>query len=162
VDLKQLLNQFLNFVNKLSVRQKMLIGGIIVGAIIIIGFSMMMMSEPKISVLYNNLEPEDASQIIEQLKSQKIPYQIDDGGKTIKVPSEKVYELRLQMAAKGLPSSGVVGYELLDKSSLGMSEFQQKLNYKRALEGELARTIMQTEGVEHARVQIVIPEKNHF
>jgi len=162
VDLKQLLNQFLNFVNKLSVRQKMLIGGIIVGAIIIIGFSMMMMSEPKISVLYNNLEPEDASQIIEQLKSQKIPYQIDDGGKTIKVPSEKVYELRLQMAAKGLPSSGVVGYELLDKSSLGMSEFQQKLNYKRALEGELARTIMQTEGVEHARVQIVIPEKTIF
>lgn len=159
---KELLNQILNAVNKLSTKQKIIIGGIIVGAVVVIGIAMLLMSEPKVSVLYNNLEPEDANQIVEHLKAQKIPYQLDDGGRTIKVPSEKVYELRLQLAAKGIPSSGVVGYELFDKSSLGMSEFQQKLNYKRALEGELARTIMQTEGVEHARVQIVIPEKTIF
>ena len=80
------------------------------------------------------------------LISDKIHYKIEDNGKTIKVPKDKVYETRLSLAGKGIPSSGVVGYEIFDKTTMGMSEFMQKLNYKRALEGELARTISEQEG----------------
>ncbi len=154
--------QLLAIFNRLAMPQKVTIGAAVVGTIVLMGVLVGILNEPSMTVLYTNLAQDDASKVIEQLSSQKISYKIEDNGKTIKVPQEIVYETRLSLAGKGIPNSGVVGYEIFDKNTMGMSEFIQKLNYKRAIEGELSRTIMQVEGVEGARVHIVIPEKSIF
>lgn len=154
--------QLLAIFNRLAMPQKIMIGGVVVGTIVLLGVLVGMLNEPNMAVLYTNLAEEDASKVVDQLNSQKIAYKIEDNGKTIKVPQEVVYETRLSLASKGIPNSGVVGYEIFDKNTMGMSEFIQKLNYKRAIEGELSRTIMQVDGVEAARVHIVIPEKSIF
>ncbi|MEG8989454.1 flagellar basal-body MS-ring/collar protein FliF [Ignavibacteria bacterium 4148-Me] len=156
------LQALLGIINKLNPKQKfMLIGGILLTAVLLV-VMIFFLNEPTYTTLYSGLSAEDASKVVEYLSSQKILYKIDDGGQTIKVPREKVYETRLALASRGIPSSGVIGYEIFDKTSMGMSEFMQKLNYKRALEGELARTISQLDGVQGARVHIVIPQKTIF
>lgn len=152
----------LGIFNKLSLQQRLVIGGVVVLTVVLLGFIVFAFNEPNYSALFTNLAPEDASKVVEHLSGQKIPYKIEDNGQTIRVPKEKVYETRLTLAGKGIPNSGIVGYEIFDKTTMGMSEFMQKLNYKRALEGELARTIMQEEGVEAVRVHIVFPQKSVF
>ncbi len=97
-----------------------------------------------------------------KLKDAKTPYQIAEDGKGILVPSDKVYEMRLSLASEGLPQGGGVGFEIFDRKNFGMTEFVQKLNYQRALQGELSRTISQLNGVEQARVHLVMPEKSLF
>ncbi|MGE5679444.1 MAG: flagellar basal-body MS-ring/collar protein FliF [Bacillota bacterium] len=148
--------------NKLSLQQRMVIGIVVVLTLVLLGFIVFVFNEPSYSALYTNLAPEDASKVVDHLTGQKVPYKLEDNGQTIRVPKDKVYEVRLQLASKGIPSSGIIGYEIFDKTTMGMSEFMQKLNYKRALEGELARTIMQEEGVGGVRVHIVFPEKSVF
>lgn len=156
------MGELLSIFNKLSFQQKIMIGSGIILTFVLIGVSFVFLNEPNYSTLFTGLHEEDASKVIEQLNSSKIPFKIEDNGKTIKVAQEKVYETRLSLAGKGIPSSGVVGYEIFDKSTMGMSEFMQKLNFKRALEGELSKTITQQEGIEGARVHIVIPQKSIF
>ena len=112
--------------------------------------------------LFTNLTTEDAGEIVKKLKESKIPYQLSSDGKGVMVPSDKVHELRLTLASEGLPQGGGVGFEIFDRKNFGMTEFVQKLNYQRALQGELARTISQLSGVEQARVHLVIPEKSLF
>lgn len=148
--------------NKLSMQQKMLIAGIIILSVILFVFVVFVFNEPNYATLYTNLAAEDAATVVDHLNSQKVPYKLDDNGQTIKIPKEKVYEMRLSMAAKGIPSTGIIGYEIFDKNTMGMSDFMQKINLKRALEGEIAKTIMQQNGIEGARVQIVFPEKTIF
>jgi flagellar M-ring protein FliF len=99
---------------------------------------------------------------VDKLKEKAVPYQLDDGGKTIRIPKDQVYDLRLSLAGEGLPQSSIIGYELFDRANLGVSDFVQKINYRRALEGELARTILQIDEVEAARVHLVVPEKTLF
>ncbi len=118
--------------------------------------------KPEFQVLFSNLVQEDSAQIIEKLKDEHIPYELKQGGKAILVPSNQVHELRLQYAGEGLPSGGGVGFEIFDKPSLGMTEFIQNLNFKRALEGELSRTISRLEEIESARVHIATPKKSLF
>jgi flagellar M-ring protein FliF len=113
-------------------------------------------------VLYTQLTVEDAAAITSKLREMKVPYSIAGDGTTILVPSSTVYETRLRLASEGLPQGGGVGFELFDQRSFGMTEFVQKLNYRRALQGELARTIMQLAAVHTARVHIVLPEKSLF
>lgn len=156
------LGSVLGIFNKLSMQQRMMLVGIFAISLLLLGFVVFVFNEPTYTTLYSNLAGEDASKVIEQLSSQKIPYKIEDSGTTIKVPKDKVYEVRFSMASKGIPNSGIVGYEIFDKNTMGMSEFMQKLNYKRALEGEISRTIMQQSGIEGARVHIVFPEKSIF
>lgn len=112
--------------------------------------------------LFTNLTSEDAGEIVKKLKDAKTPYQITADGKGVLVPSDKVHELRLSLASEGIPQGGGVGFEIFDRKNFGMTEFVQKLNYQRALQGELARTIAQLAGVEQARVHLVIPEKSLF
>ena len=112
--------------------------------------------------LYFNLSPEDAGTVIEELKDQKIPHRLSANGRTVMVPDGKIYDLRLSLASRGIPSGGGVGFEIFDKTDLGTTEFVQKLNYQRALQGELARTINQFAEVEQARVHITLPEKTLF
>ncbi len=112
-------------------------------------------------VLYANLSEEDAGRITEELKAGNIPYQLASTG-TILVSSEKVYDLRLQLASQGMPQGGGVGFEIFDNTSFTTSEFVTKLNYRRALEGELARTVKSLSGVRQGRVHLVIPDKTVF
>ena len=110
-------------------------------------------------VLFNNMSEEDSGQIVVKLKEMKIPYRAEARG--ILVPQSRVYDTRLQLASQGLPQGGI-GFELFDKNNFGATEFVQKLNYKRALQVELARTIMAMSPVEHCRVHLAMPEKSLF
>ncbi len=156
------LQALIGIINKLNPKQKFLFGGGILLTLILLATLLFILNEPNYTTLYSSLSQEDASKVVDYLNSQKVLYKIEDNGQTIKVPKEKVYEMRLALAGKGVPSSGIIGYEIFDKTTMGMSEFMQKLNYKRALEGELARTIQQQDGVIGVRVHIVIPEKSIF
>jgi flagellar M-ring protein FliF len=119
-------------------------------------------NRPDLATLYANLNPADAGQVIEQLKAARITYRIDDGGTRILVPSGVVHETRIKLATAGLPQGGGVGFELFDRTSFGATDFVQKLNYQRALQGELARTIGQIREVQQARVHIVLPQPSVF
>ena len=119
-------------------------------------------SKPAYTPLFSGLAGADASAIVEQLRSENIPYELSNGGATVLVPEEYVYEQRLTAAAAGLPSSSTGGYSLLDSMGVTTSEFQQSVTFKRALEGELARTIGAMKGVRTASVQLAIPEETVF
>lgn len=110
--------------------------------------------------LYTNLSEEDAGQIIQKLAELKVPYVTTPGG--IMVPADKVYELRIQLASHGIPLGGAVGFELFDKTSYTMSDFAQKLNFRRALQGELSRTIRSLSEVASCRVHLAVPDKSLF
>ncbi len=131
---------------------------ICVGAIIgLAAFS----ARPNYATLYSGLQEKDLGDVVAKLKESKTPYQLRADG-SVSVPAEKVYELRLTMATAGLPKGGSVGYEIFDQNRLGGSEFQEKLNYQRALQGELERTIMSFGQVARARVHIAMPERALF
>jgi flagellar M-ring protein FliF len=112
--------------------------------------------------LYTNLEPQDASAIVEKLKTTQVPYRIDPDGRAILVPEERVAPLRLELASSGLPRGAGVGFELFDRSQLGATEFEQHVSLRRALEGELTRSILTIQGVQSARVHLVMPERRLF
>jgi flagellar M-ring protein FliF len=114
------------------------------------------------AVLFSQLDQEDAAAIVAKLKEQKTPYVIEGGGSTIEVPESRVGEARLELASAGMPRGGGVGFESFDKMRLGATEFEQHVLYRRALEGELARTISTLGAVQSARVHLVLPEKSVF
>ncbi len=113
-------------------------------------------------LLYGNLAESDASAMVEWLKGQKIPYQLTNNGHNILIPAPNVYETRLALASAGLPQGGGVGFEIFDKQSFALTDFVQKVNYSRALQGELSRTITSLGPVESARVHLALPEKRLF
>ncbi len=119
-------------------------------------------SQPSYSPLFSGLAASDASSIVDQLKTDGVPYQLTDGGGTILVPEASVYNERLKAASAGLPTSSNGGYALLDKMGVTASEFQQNVTYKRAIEGELASTIQALKGVKMASVQLAIPKDTVF
>ncbi|EDP76466.1 flagellar basal-body MS-ring/collar protein FliF [Hydrogenivirga sp. 128-5-R1-1] len=118
--------------------------------------------QPDYAVLYSNLSPEDMNAVLTELDKEGVKYKVGRDGRTILVPENKVRDVRLKLAAKGIPNKGVIGYELFDKSTIGLSEFQQRVNFKRAIEGELVRTILRFKNIEDARVHIALPEKSIF
>ena len=118
--------------------------------------------KPSYSPLFSGLAAADASAIVEQLRTDGVPYQITEGGGTILVPEDKVYDERMKSASAGIPSSTTGGYSLLDQMGVTSSEFQQSVTYKRAMEGELASTIASLDGVKTASVHLAIPEKTVF
>ena len=113
-------------------------------------------------LLYANLSEADAGSVVTWLKAQKIPYQLKNGGRNIWIGADKIYETRLSLAANGLPSGGGVGFEVFDKQSFALTDYVQKVNYTRALQGELARTITSLAPVETTRVHLALPEKRLF
>jgi len=146
----------------ISPGKRMLVVGVVVTTLLAFAALIMLANRTDYRPLFTNLSTEDAGEIVKKLKEAKTPYQITPDGKGVMVPSDKVYELRLSMASEGLPQGGGVGFEIFDRKNFGMTEFVQKLNYQRALQGELARTISQISGVEQARVHLVMPEKTLF
>ncbi|MBP2167153.1 flagellar M-ring protein FliF [Erwinia toletana] len=117
---------------------------------------------PDYRVLYNNLTDEDGGAIVTQLTQMNVPYRFEENGGALMVPAEKVHELRLRLAQQGLPKGGAVGFELLDKEKFGISQFSEQVNYQRALEGELARTIETFGPVKSARVHLAMPKPTLF
>ena len=148
--------------SKFSINQRMIILVALAGSIAGLIAVALWTQQPDMQVLFTNLNPEDAAGIVDKLKETKVPYETTGGGATILVPSAQVHELRLQLATQGLPHGGGVGFEIFDRSSIGMSDFVQKLNYRRALQGELARTIAQMPEIERARVHLATPERRLF
>lgn len=156
------ISQFVNLLNALPLSKKISLIFIIVllGA----GFAgiFYLGNQEDYQVLYNNLSPEDGGVIVTKLKERNIPYKIEANGTIVMVPTEKIYELRLSLAGDGLPRSGNVGYEIFDKTDFSTTQFVQELNYKRALQGELVRTINQFDEVSSSRVFIVVPKASLF
>ncbi len=110
------------------------------------------------SLLYGKLDEAEAAKVVAALDEAKVPYKFSAGSGNILVPADKVYQLRMEMAGKGIPRGEGVGFEIFDKANFGLSDFVQRANYTRAVQGELARTISQLDQVESARVMIVMPE----
>ena len=125
-------------------------------------FLMVWSGEPDFQPLYSNLAPEDAGAILTRLKEKKIPYKISPNRDSIMVPSGQIYEIRLELASQGLPLGSGVGFEIFDNAKLGMTEFVQNVNFQRALQGELSRTINRFDEVQNSRVHIVMPSKSLF
>jgi flagellar M-ring protein FliF len=118
-------------------------------------------SSPDYRVLFSNLSEKDAGAVTATLQQMNVPYKTEAGG-TLLVPSDQVYDLRFKLAAQGLPKGGAVGFELMDATKLGMTQFQEQVTYQRGLEGELARTIQSLSPVESARVHLAIPKPSVF
>jgi flagellar M-ring protein FliF len=149
--------------DQLSWVQRGAIIGVSVAALGAVYFLFMWASTPAYAVLFSNLSNQDAGAITTQLDAAKVPYQLSHGGTTIMVTSSQVDAERIKLANQGLPSSGVVGFSLFDKTSIFQGDsFTEQINYTRALEGELTQTISQVQGVQYARVNIVLPQQDLF
>ncbi len=156
-NLTQLGQQLLGIWKQLGLNQRISI--ILATGVVCAGLGTMAFwsSRTDYALLYGKLEEGEASKIIAALDESKVPYQIRGAG-SIYVPTEKVYQVRMQMAGKGIPRGDGVGFEIFDKANFGISDFVQRANYTRAVQGELARTISQLDQIENARVMIVMPE----
>ncbi|AUX91733.1 flagellar basal-body MS-ring/collar protein FliF [Mixta gaviniae] len=117
---------------------------------------------PDYRTLYSNISDEDGGAIVAQLAQMNVPYRFQEHGGAIMVPADRVYEARLKLAQQGLPRGGQVGFELLDQEKFGLSQFNEQINYQRALEGELARTIEKLGPVKSARVHLAMPKQTLF
>jgi flagellar M-ring protein FliF len=143
---------------QLGVNQRV---SLVVAAVAVVGglIAVVLWSQrPDFQLLYARLGDKDAAGVISYLQSQNIPHHVAAGGSAVQVPSNMVYKLRMDLASKGLPSGEGVGFEIFDKGQFGLSDFVQRTNYLRAVQGELSRTITQLQGVRAARVMIVQPE----
>jgi flagellar M-ring protein FliF len=156
--MKNFTQSLVNLWKELGLNQRVSI--ILAALVVTIGLVALVMwsRRPDLQLLYGRLSEKDAAAIVSQLQAQNIPHKVTNGGASVYVPSDQVYRLRMEMAAKGVPSGDGVGFEIFDKGQFGLSDFVQRTNYLRALQGELARTISQLDGVSSARVMIVQPE----
>jgi flagellar M-ring protein FliF len=148
--------------HKISLVQRALLIAVLLACGIISAILVYWARRPDMRMLYQGLSPAEASKITEKISEKGISYQLQDGGTTIYVPEEKVYQLRLDMAKDGLPAAEQGGYRIFDAEKIGVSPFVQNVNLKRALQEELAKSIQMIEGVVHARVHIVSPERTLF
>jgi len=126
------------------------------------GFFVQWFTKVEYAELFTGMEPTAAGEVVNKIQEMGVPYQLANQGTTILVPANQVYDLRLQLAASGVIASGGTGFELFDESKLGITDFERQLNYQRALQEELRRTVIQLEAVEQARVHLVIPEQSLF
>jgi len=161
LDLKNVMGQIGNIWNGISLSHKfimiMMTMGFIGGIIGVTQWA----RKPDFALLYGELGPKESGEIVDLLKEDNVPFQIRGNGSAIAVPSEKVHEMRLKLAGKGLPREES-GYELLDKVGFGTSDFVQRVNYRRAIQGELAKTIRHLDYVEWAQVHLALPEGSLF
>ncbi|HHT9111931.1 MAG TPA: flagellar basal-body MS-ring/collar protein FliF [Candidatus Wunengus sp. YC65] len=161
LDLKNVMGQIGNIWNGISLSHKFIMIMMTLGFIGgIIGVTQWA-RKPDFALLYGELGPKESGEIVDLLKEENVPFQIRGNGSAIAVPSEKVHEMRLKLAGKGLPREES-GYELLDKVGFGTSDFVQRVNYRRAIQGELAKTIRHLDYVEWAQVHLALPEGSLF
>ncbi len=159
-------DQFKNAIQSVSkgmtASQKLTIGTTIL--VTLVGFFLLLRwaTKPDYALLFSELDLKEADQIVESLRTEGVSYKLGSGGRSVRIPSKDVYEWRMKLASQGLPTSGGIGYEVFDKKNIGISDFVQKINFQRALEGELSRTIRGIASIQDVRVHIVIPEERLF
>lgn len=157
-----LLNAFALWFKQLSSKQKLslsLASAFIILLTVLLSYWIL---SPTYAVLFTQLDEQDANQIVNQLEGDNIAYQLRNDGRDVLIDKELIAKTRLKVMASGLNLSGRVGFELFDKNDFGMTDFSQKINYQRALQGELERTIVSLDEISQARVHLVIPEKHLF
>jgi len=164
MDFKVLLQQITNTIQKLTLKQKSVIAASLVA---LVGFLVFLVlyngksGSSNYSILFDKISPSDSALIIQQLEKDNVPYKIINEG-TIEVPSNIVYKERIAIAAKGIPKNSKVGFELFDKQNFGSTDFEQRIKYLRALEGELSRTVEGLDPIEKADVHIALPKESVF
>jgi flagellar M-ring protein FliF len=149
--------QILKFWNELGVNQRV---SLILATVLVAAAMAAMLvwsSRPQLVLLYGGMDGKDMSDVAHALEEQAVSYEIRNGN-SIYVPKDSVYKVRMELASKGVPSGGSIGYEIFDRTGFGVSDFVQRTNYTRAIQGELQRTITQLRGVRTARVMIVLPQ----
>jgi len=162
VNPEQLLAPLKRLTSTLTPRQIAMLAAAFVGVVGITVGSAYWMNSPSYTLLYADLDPESANAVVARLKTAKIQYVLDDGGRSVRVPVERVDELRLDMASQGLPTTGRIGFEIFDRTAFGTTEFLEQVNFRRGLEGELGRTIGTIAEVASARVHIALPKASLF
>jgi len=150
------------WINRLRANPKIPLMVISAAAVAVVVAMVLWAKSPDYRTLFSNLSDQDGGAIVQQLTQMNIPYRFADNGGALEVPADKVHELRLRLAQQGLPKGGAVGFELLDQEKFGISQFSEQVNYQRALEGELARTIETLGPVKTARVHLAMPKPSLF
>ena len=154
--------QVMQNLSNLSQRQKLSAAAALAAAIALLVGVWLWSQEPDYAVLFSNLEERDGGAIVTALQQQNVPYRFSAGGGAILVPQSMVHDVRLRLAAEGLPRGGMVGFELMEGQKLGVSQFHEQVNFQRALEGELSRTIQSLASIARARVHLAIPKQTAF
>ncbi len=161
-DAREILNNLKDRFLALSTPQKIALIAIPILTLIALIALITLATKPNYTVLYSGLSQEDMSAIMVELDKEAINYKVGQDGRSILVPEQQARDIRLKLAAKGIPSKGIVGYEVFDRTGMGVSDFQNQVNFKRAVEGELARTILRMSGIEDVRVNIGMPQRSIF
>lgn len=154
-----------NWLQRLSAldrSQRMRLGAGIALLVVAAVAAMVMGRQPDYKVLFSNLSDKDGGAIVAQLSQMNVPYKHADGGGAILIPAERVHDVRLRLATQGLPRGSVTGFELMETNRFGMTQFQERLNFQRGLEGELTRSIQALSSVQGARVHLALPNQNGF
>ena len=139
--------------------------GLLIGLAVLLAASAVMMlwvRTPEYRVLFSNLSDRDGGAIVASLGQMNVPYRFTDGGGAILVPATQVHDVRLRLASQGLPKGSNVGFELIETQRFGITQFQEQINYQRALQGELERSIMTLSEVSAARVHLVLPKESLY
>jgi flagellar M-ring protein FliF len=160
--LESTLSGLRSFWTERSLAQRVLMGGTLLSVSAVFLLVIYWLNRADYKVLYARLYPEDAAVVVEMLQKEKVPYRLAENGATILVPAAKVYDLRLTIAGKGALHGQGIGFEIFDENKIGQTDFVQHINYQRALQGELARTMSELPGVERARVHLVLPNRSLF
>ena len=160
--LNQATEKVLSFWKGISFTQRIFVGGL--AAILLACFAgfMFWLNKPDYQVLYSNLSPEDANRVVNLLQAEKVSYKLENNGSSVLVPQPQLYDLRIKVAGEGGLVGTGIGFEIFDDVKVGVTDFVQKINYQRALQGELSRTISQFPNVESARVHLVVPQRSLF
>src|SRR5918993_1745762 len=162
VDPQQLLARLKTLTSNFSAGQLAMLGISFVLVVGVVAGSAWYLNAPNYVLLFSDMDAEAAGQMVTRLKNLKVPYQLDAGGRAIRVPADRVDELRLELTAQGMPESGRVGFEIFDRTAFGATQFLEQVNYRRALEGEIARTIATISEVANARVHIAMGKETLF
>ncbi|HNQ75574.1 MAG TPA: flagellar basal-body MS-ring/collar protein FliF, partial [Pseudothauera hydrothermalis] len=156
------LQQIIENIRALDQKQKLAGAAALALAIALVVGVLLWQREPAYAVLFSNFDERDGGAIVTALQQQNVPYRLSPTGNAILVPAEQVHDVRLRLAAAGLPKGGLVGFEVMETQKLGISQFHEQVNYQRALEGELSRTIQSIASVASARVHLAIPKQTAF
>lgn len=156
------MNQLKRLFDSLTLKQRIWIAAAAVAVSVVIYGAVHWTAERDFKPLYTDLAPEDGGAVLAKVRETGTPYRLAGNGSTILVPSAKVAELRLQLASAGIPKSGRIGFEIFDKTNFGASDFTEQVNYHRAIEGELERSVMALSAVEQARVHVTFPKESIF
>ncbi|MEG0003050.1 MAG: flagellar basal-body MS-ring/collar protein FliF [Comamonas sp.] len=142
--------------------QRLRLGAVAVLVVVGLVAAVMFNRQPDYKVLFSNLSDKDGGAIVAQLTTLNVPYQYSEGGGAILIPADRVHDVRLKLATQGLPKGSVTGFELMETSRFGITQFQERLNFQRGLEGELTRSIQALASVQNARVHLALPNQNGF